>query len=237
MPRYKKTQSDLIRELSEQVAALRASSKGYEEGHLWEAKRLATTSYILVHDSIQGRSKSLLTQLGLRASLRIKSSISDPSEFDTKRMSWDIRRGLIVIRSSSGSVSFAPKLEPREEVYRSLSFGEWYEEVIFKGLYSTSVSRKNLIHYLRSQDGGAHVDSHLDNQSYVQWKMLGDPAVRFERDSDGVKIYGPMLDLRTGETVVLPQEEEIGEPIPNSVPAAMRQVAWELDQALAELGY
>lgn len=40
----------VVRELSEQLSALRASCPGYDAGHQWEAKRIATALYTLLHD-------------------------------------------------------------------------------------------------------------------------------------------------------------------------------------------
>jgi hypothetical protein len=225
--RYPKTQADLSKELDEQLNALRTSCVNYDQGQLWEAKRLATIAYILLHDSVKGKSRSLLTQLNIRSGLKIPTSIRE-SIPDRTRLSWNSRAGLITVHVSGEGAAFSPKLG-RDGPYKEPSVHAWYDEVVSRALDNASVTRKNLIHYLRSQDGGAHVDPHLNDPSYYEWKTSGDPALRFE----GGTLYGPLVDLRTGKTVAPPYPNS-GQPVPNAVPAAMRQIAWEIDQALGK---
>lgn len=68
----KRPRQELVRLLAEQRAALAASCEGFDKGNEWEAPRLANTIFTLLHDG--GGITSLLTQLGLRASLRFLSS-------------------------------------------------------------------------------------------------------------------------------------------------------------------
>jgi hypothetical protein len=68
----KESKAELVQLLNEHRQALAASCEAYDGGHEWEAARLATTTFTLVHD--RGAIRSLLTQLGLKASLRFVSS-------------------------------------------------------------------------------------------------------------------------------------------------------------------
>jgi hypothetical protein len=70
---WTRPREEVLDALNQQREALIASCKSYDEGNRWEALRLATAVYIIVHDG--GRnSKSILTQLGLRGSLRFVGS-------------------------------------------------------------------------------------------------------------------------------------------------------------------
>src|SRR2546421_47685 len=74
----KRTRAELVTMLAEQRAALATSCGSFDEGNDWEAARLAITIFNLVHDD--RKIISLLTQLGLRASLRFVSSGRDESD-------------------------------------------------------------------------------------------------------------------------------------------------------------
>lgn len=231
VPRHRKTRDEFLSEMREQMSAMRASAKGYDDGQLWEAKRLATTAYILVHDSIRGRSRSLLTHLGLRGSLVFVSSISNPTRVVS---GWDSRHGLMRVRMSGGKAYFVPKLQADSEAYRDLSFNDWYEEAVFHPLNGKTISRKNLIHYLRSQDGGAHVDAIIDNWEYHEWKMRGDPNLSYEFKDGHTSVFGPIIELATGKAVY---DHNQGSPVLGSVHATMRQIAWELNESISKIGF
>lgn len=227
MPRYLKTSDELFMELREQLEALRSSIRAFDSGYTWEAKRLATSVYTLVHTAPKGRTKSLLSQLKLRSKARWISSIAQPAT-GRKHLQFDVANTLVVIRTSGSDAKFAPKLDAYKDTYRYMPFDDWYEERIFCGFdTNASVSRKNLIHYLRSQDGGAHVDASITSEGYLNWKMIGHPTVRYERNEHGgTDVYGAIVDIYTGQVI---EDIKSGKPIPGAVSSAMRQVAWELN--------
>jgi peptide subunit release factor RF-3 len=53
---YRLTRQDLIRQLRDQVAFLRASGASFDAGMESEAKRLATTIRVLIHDTARSQS-------------------------------------------------------------------------------------------------------------------------------------------------------------------------------------
>lgn len=62
MPRHRQTDPELMNHLYEQMAFLKRSAEHYDAGEFSEAKRLAATLRVLLHDT--DRSVSLLSQLG-----------------------------------------------------------------------------------------------------------------------------------------------------------------------------
>jgi hypothetical protein len=216
------------------MRTFRKKASHYDNGDTAWAKDLATAASILVDDSRGGRTVSLLTQLDIRSKISWVSSISEPM-LNPRNLGWKAKNGLIKVRAIGKEATYAPKLEPVNEVYRKLDFNSWYDERIFIGIHlSSDITRQNLIHYLRSQDGGAHVDGKLTNKDYHDWKFFGYPALSYGVDSsNGLNIYGPLIDIRTGQAV--PDQQFT--PIPNSVRAAMRQVAWEIETSISEIGF
>jgi hypothetical protein len=206
---HRKTPAELWIALRDQVAALRSSSQGFDNGHPWEAGRLASIVYILVHDA--GRTVSLLTQLKRRETVRFPSTRtigSDTSQPQTPLV-------FIAAEIGKAKASYQPLLGREPIPPELLPFSKWWEQPVLRDSSRRSVSRKNLVFSLRSQDGGAHVDGTLTDEAYVALSLFNGAGWFF---SDG-------------------ESEQPFKPGPHL--ATMRQIAWEVDCALegvAEVG-
>jgi hypothetical protein len=194
--------------LAEQRAALAASCASFDKGNDWEAARLATTIFNLVHDDHR-KITSLLTQLGVRASLRFVSSGRDESD----KYIMLATPPLVKFEFNMGGKKVClPRLnESHSSGLLHLQFQTWWgKEIIYKdhpkGL---ELTRKRLIFALRCQDGGGHIGD-LTDPAYVHFKAGGG---WFVGKGDGPP--KPMVEALT---------------------ATMRQVAWEITQTLEQLG-
>jgi hypothetical protein len=152
--------------LTEQRHALKASCDSYDSGNEWEAARLATTIFTLLHDG--GSIKSVLTRLGLKTGLRF---ISTGDEYDPKNLMTHMP--LVAARietTASGTVGKAiPIFEIGESPQRRNQFPTWWEK---ESIYHDSglhLTRRRLVFALRHQDGGGHVGE-LTDESYVRIK-------------------------------------------------------------------
>lgn len=205
MSRHVRSEDEVRDAFKEQMLAISASSKSYDEGHLWEARRLATAAYTLLHDGT-GRTKSILTQLKARAKLIFYSSARplDPSLLPSI--------ALINMKTSGGPWTFSAPLDGVREApwLHEMQFPNWYEEPIFKMLNGNVLTRKNLIFALRSQDGGSHFDGELPDNAYYYFATENDPRVRLV---DG----------------------DVERPMPNAHLASMRQIAWEISESVKPL--
>ena len=182
-----RTEGELREALSEQIKALKSSCKAYDKGETWEAKRLATSIYILVHDG--GRnSRSLLGQLGLKENTSFISSIYDDEQPDWlprgygKPMSFGLSPmlGFKILPANSG-VEHDPMLGREADKYENLSFKKWYRQNVLNEASPLRLTRKNIIHVMRSQDGGAHVDSRIEDATYLQAEKYGDGITTFNK--------------------------------------------------------
>jgi SEC-C motif len=151
--------SELEAHLKEQIAFLEASTESYDCGFHGEAKRLAVTIRILLHD--HGSNKALLAQLGRLNSMRFFDSAepNPPGNIGTYS-------GLVVTAHTKHGAEYMPMLDdnqvgPGEWV----PFDSWWETAIFVDNKKRKISRKDLILSLANQDGGAHVDPAL-NETY-----------------------------------------------------------------------
>jgi hypothetical protein len=162
MDHYQKSSAELWRDFREQLEALESSSRAFDAGSQWEAKRLATIAYVLLHDG--GRnSRSLLTQVGLKETLR----------FPSTRLGWSdasltTQMPLVLTRADHDGAKYLPLLDdgpPTDP--QMLSFSRWWEQPVLRDTARRTLSRKNLIFSLRNQDGGSHSDGELTDAAYA----------------------------------------------------------------------
>lgn len=219
MPAHTKTSDELQQELFEQLEALRDSAAAYDSGKLREAKRLAAVAYILLHDSGQ---KSLLSRLGVRRDMQFLSTVK-PAEVGSP-----LPLAMIEGNIFTGTVTYAPFLDQESSHRRDLKFSKWYKEPVFALDSGKQLSRMNLIHALRNQMGGGHVDGVVSDEA-VHWLRRGAHTISAET---------PWLDEtgKAAEDVPFETSGYCG-PIPNGHWATMRQIAWELNFSLARSGY
>jgi hypothetical protein len=208
----RQTHADLIRHLNEQMQFLANSSDLFDGGQTAEAKRLATTVRILVHDT--SRAQSLLGQLDLKNTLGFIDTSLEPEPRQPVRLSdgrYRVSRrkdaGLAQIRMSANEVAFTPALGNRPR-RRLAPFEAWWTDPVLQDGQGRGFARKDLVLGLAHLDGGAHVDPELP-AAY---------AAVSRSNSLGWEVH------RGGELLSLE----------NPVLANVRQIAYELQLTLEE---
>lgn len=201
---------ELISEFKEQLVALRTACAGYDREQYWQAKHIATILYILFHDGT-GRTRSLLSHLGLRSAFRVLSTYAPEQPgtiagFATPLLGISFDRDRIW-----HSPTFEVPLMHREP--RWLKPQDWYEESVFHARSGIRLSRKNVIFTMRTQDGGSHVDDRIRDAAYRVFSKQGDQSLRWRR---------------------VPSDTPV-EAITNGTRALVRQFAWELERSLVHL--
>lgn len=147
------TTAELQAHFNEQLSFIAASADSYDRGVEQEAKRIAVSVRVLVHDTKS--SKSLLAQLGRKTELFLDTSIEDsPGNLATYS-------GLVgIVMMQPGPSSYFPLLDSFVTP-RPLPFDTWWNGVIFRDDQQRTISRLGLVRALANQDGGAHVDAEL----------------------------------------------------------------------------
>jgi hypothetical protein len=189
------------------------SNAGYDSGLRWEAKRLATAVYTLVHDA--GKIRSLLGQLGYKEKLGFVSSgkMGDFSGFEN----FHAAPALVVVEFDPPRPPIAkPKCRMVQNLsLPSMAFDQWWKnEVIFVRKGDILLNRMKLVESLRHQDGGAHVGA-LTKPGYVDLKAGG----------------GITLSEHGGLII----EAGYGAGFEGLADASMRQVAWEIEETLKQI--
>jgi hypothetical protein len=156
--------------LYEQMAFLRRSASHYDDGEFSEAKRLATTLRILLHDS--SKSQSLLTQLGLKKKLRFVDTAGDiePNTFEVLpggrfRASISVSMPLAPITWGSWKgFKFIARLDYHRTRFRSPRFEQWWNNIVVSIPPNFQLNRRQIVLGVANQDGGAHIDASLKEQ-------------------------------------------------------------------------
>lgn len=192
--RYQKTRSELILAFRDQMNFLVASCKSYDNGNLSEARRIANAVYILLFDgSGSGRnSRSLFSSLGYKNSIKLISTAS-PIDYDNAFREFAL--------ASLGGNGFEPNYRFPTHVLRNdkMSHGCWWEQIIYKADGFTdqaTMSRKNLLFHLRSQDGGSHVDTKVKSKSYYDLAFKGGGWCGYDASGNLVQLHPHLAMMR-----------------------------------------
>lgn len=154
------SREELEAHLAEQVQFLEASAASFDAGFEGEAKRLALTIRVLVHD--KGRSRSLLGQLGMKGGVFFDTST------DMGRDSHLAQHPLVGFVHAPEElpryIALLDLVSPRD--VREVDFETWWNGVVFVDQSGRKMTRSGLVLSVAEQDGGAHVDPAL-NAAYA----------------------------------------------------------------------
>ena len=179
------------KELKKQLGFLERSCQWYDEGHVDEAIRIASTLRTLIHNTAS--STSLLKHLNATG-IRLWSTTRGAPEGAT----W--YAGMGQYKYLNGVSSYGPSFDDTP-IMELVPLSEWWEQVVYVfpgGEEALSeeeeeqgfrLSRKNIVLTATNKDGGAHVDKKL-TRAYE--RLAADGAVGS---------FGYVVD---GESRVLP---------------------------------
>ena len=159
MAKVKQSKQELTRHLQENLGFLKASAASFDAGFFSEAKRLAVTIRVLVHDS--DKSKSLLGLLGIKTGMGF---LDTAHQYDPRNLMS--HHGLVGLQlGAGGNRYFAPLNQsilggPNKYVF----FPDWWNKVVVADSKKSKFNRRELVLALANKDGGAHVDPTLDER-------------------------------------------------------------------------
>ena len=196
------SRDELLKSLREQVRFIDKSCAEFDRDDTSEAKRLAVTVRVLLHDTKQ--SKSLLGKL---ASLQTFIML-DSASFDMPGNAVAYH-GLVGLRSGPNGLFFRPHClmsTGQTDEWRHRSFNRWWNADVIDDRRGNCISRRDIVLALANKEGGAHIDSDLPNE------------YRAISRENSIGISGGPSDN--------------SKPIQDTVVACMRQIAEEVRQSL-----
>lgn len=160
-PVYTLDENELVQQWNRQMKFLGNDIKLFDEGDLDYAVKIATTLRILFHDTAS--STSLAKSIEIKEELLFWSSGNSytPNNLMT---TWS----LLTMAITPNGAEYMPRGEGLigEEYPIYLSFEDWWNEIIFADKEHL-FTRKDVICFLANKDGGAHVDTELDNLAFI----------------------------------------------------------------------
>lgn len=170
--------ADLCAHLLEQYRFLAASGKAFDNGFEGEAKRLAATIRVLLHDT--NSSRSLLAQLKSKDILYY-DTCQVFSKGNILHEAGLVQQYVQTDTDVPVKAQYVPKLDRLMAGYPRLAlFNEWWDRTVIIRLQpDTLFTRKKLILAVCNKDGGSHIDPDLDNAYFTltrtkpfNWKIV-----------------------------------------------------------------
>lgn len=188
MAKYKQSKEELCNHLAENLGFLKASASSFDAGFHGEAKRLALTIRVLVHDT--DKSKSLLGLLGMKATMGFLDTAHDVNPKNLMS-----HHGLVGLHLSAGGGGYFAPLD--EDMHgrpnRFVFFPDWWNKVVIIDSKKNRFSRRELVLALANKDGGGHVDPALDENyanlsrnNSVGWIVSNGTT---EKPMEGVELF------------------------------------------------
>ena len=217
----RKTESELLEGLRRQIGHLRSSCAAFDAGKLAEAERIASAVYIICHDGNKNN-VSALTHAKLRPKLLIPDTTS--YHYRALRETGQLHCNIPMCnlwKEQDGSIRHHPFFGEPEQMDR-IRFSKWWDQVVYLTAKNLRLTRKNLVYFMRSQDGGAHLDNRITSEAYAFLEAGNQPFLTKH------PIYGEMYFQVAFKGLGYPKFGHW---------ATMRQIGWELEIALTALGF
>lgn len=160
MTKVEQSVGELERHLRDSIGFLEASCVSFDAGFLGEAKRLAATIRVLLHDT--RNSHSLLGLLGVKSGI---GYITTATTFNPKNLLGHC--GLVGFSlGPNGPKYWAPLGDgpPHRYSRAPCNFNAWWNEIVIVDTKGNRFTRCELVLSLANKDGGAHVDPQLDSK-------------------------------------------------------------------------
>lgn len=154
--RIKRSRTDLLRELSEQVDLLAHACLSFDTGLEPIGKHIALSLRVLLHH--HGSSRALLEQLGLRS----KRFMDTAWDLNPANLGTDCPLCVMRIGHDGSTYKALCQVGGGPLGERWIPFEKWWNNNVIKDDQGRFFCRRELIANVADTDGGAHVDPSLD---------------------------------------------------------------------------
>jgi hypothetical protein len=163
-----KDRAALLENVTESMQFLISSANSFDKGYEAEAKRLAVTLRVLLHDTVQ--SHSLLGLLGVKERMKFTNTAAQ-IEPDNVLPTLGLVT-MMPVRGTPRYVAPLGNLAP-PAVRPPADFSVWWNNDVTKDKYRNLWSRKSFVLTLANKEGGAHVDPSLTDKYEVLVRRNG----------------------------------------------------------------
>jgi hypothetical protein len=183
----KKSRTELLGDLVEQISHLLTYCTAYDLGQLSMAKPISVGLAILLYGD-QGKSLSLLHQLGLRQRRFLDTAPALPSKSTYPLC----QLAVILVEEQKQTASYVPLLSDVPNPPVKSEFPEWWTKPVVRDIRGRTFSRLELVKEVRDTDGGAHLDAAL-GETYADFKSGRYMGWQIEVDEKKSPISHPHL--------------------------------------------
>lgn len=155
---FQRTMSDFWRAFEVQKDALDISSLAFDIGLVGESARLAASTFLLVGRGMR-TNKPILDHLGILNRVQFFTTVPENSQSGSPLLSCSIT----MIRENVAQIELQGRGREAMMNGRSLSYSDWWDEVVLNDGISQSLTREKIIRILRDKDGGAHYDANVSD--------------------------------------------------------------------------
>lgn len=162
MARVKQSKEELRAHLKEQFEFLISSCQSYDAGFTAEAKRIAATIRLMVHDTKQ--SHSLFSQLEIKSIGFLNTAARIRKENNKSALAF-LQITIVINDDRTISGKPEPLLGVRPDGWpraRKIFFSDWWNQTVLTDMAGTEFKRRTLVMSIANTDGGAHVDPEID---------------------------------------------------------------------------
>jgi hypothetical protein len=209
----KRTKLGLLQAFAIQYQGILLSSSAFDAGHRGEAARIANAIFVLLGPMMRNH-KSIVGQLGASETVRMFSTASRDGPHGSALIAVEAVPYAAEDAGKSGYIIYATPFghEPLM-AGRQLTLTEWWNEGVLGGVDAPHIlTRLDVIRIMRDQDGGAHLDDHIKDGTYLAALLKG---VGFQ--------YKPRAD---SDKII---------PVEGAIEATVRQIAYEVLYSLKSL--
>lgn len=181
----KKSKSDLLDDLAEQIELLVSYCQLFDNGTISMAKPMSAALKVLLYGA-QGNSLSLLHQLGLRQRRFVDTSpgIKERSSFPQCQLA------AILVDDVAGNATYVPMLSSVPGKLDRSEFAIWWNAAVVRDSRGHTFSRMSIVQEVRDTDGGAHLDQGLE-ENYLHFKSGRYMGWQLRKDGNLTKIPHP----------------------------------------------
>lgn len=182
----------------------------YDAGHRGEAIRMANAIFVLLGPNLKNH-KSILGQLGNDVQLQIPSTADSRGPHGSALIAIEATPYTNDETNVGGWIITAvPYGHEALNSGRRLPVLDWWNEGVLRGVGAVgTLTRLQVIRVMRDQDGGAHLDDHIKDDTYLAVHLKG-VGFQYKHRADSEEVT----------------------PVDGSLEATVRQMAYEVLQAL-----
>lgn len=184
-------------QLRRQLHFIKNSCANFDKGDLEEAIRIATCIRVLLHDTKS--STSLLKHLNATDVSLFNTCPDFPDDVEDGYEPF-IMFNMGVMSLGKTNFGYHPNLEDfKPDSSSTLPVQQWWEQVVWKLSPQCMLTRKRLLLSAANQDGGAHVDAHLNlNYEELSHYSFGTMSITENETTHNVEVvHLHLISIRT----------------------------------------